>query len=319
MKLAVALLILGLVSAVNYEREFLNFVNTYDKVYAHDEEVASRFEIFKTNLDKINAHNAKGLEWTMDVNEFADQTWEEFSSTHLGLNGMAYEPRYESNTVDLTGLVNVPTSIDWSSKGKVTAVKNQGQCGSCWSFSTTGSIEGAVAIKTGKLTSLSEQNLVDCSTRNYGCNGGWVDKAFSYVINNGGLCTESAYPYTAKDGSCRSSSCSKTSSIRSYKDVTQSESALMTATAQQPVSVAIEADQSSFQFYSGGVMTGSCGTSLDHAVLVVGYGTASGTDYWKVKNSWGSSWGEKGYIRLQRGKNRSGQCGILLSASYPVA
>jgi C1A family cysteine protease len=322
MKVVIAIvLVLGLVSATNYEKEFLDFVMAHNKVYGDDAEVNQRFGIFKENLDKINEHNAKGLSWTLAVNEFADQTWEEFSASHLGLNMPLGIHRASAEGVDLSGLINAPSSIDWTQKGAVTAPKNQGQCGSCWSFSTTGSVEGAVAIKTGKLTSLSEQNLVDCSTANYGCNGGWMDSAFQFIINNGGLCTESAYPYTARQGTCSQSSCSKTSAISSYKDVQKySESALLAAVALQPVSIAIEADQSSFQFYSGGVMTGSCGTSLDHGVLLVGYGTDNGTDYWKVKNSWGGNWGESGYIRLGRGlQSPYGQCGLTMAPSYPVA
>jgi xylem cysteine proteinase len=300
----------------NYEMAFLRFIETHNKVYAHDAEVAQRFEIFKTNLDKINDHNRKGLGWTMSVNEFADLTWEEFSATRLGY----VHKEGSGETVNLAGLVNTPSSIDWNAKGAVAEVKNQGQCGSCWSFSTTGSIEGAVEIKTGRLTSLSEQQLVDCSTANYGCQGGLMDYAFQFVMKNGGLCRESDYPYTASQGRCQTS-CSLVSTISNYKDVSRyNEDALLAAVANQPVSVAIEADQTSFQFYSGGVMTGSCGTSLDHGVLVTGYGTDNGQDYWTIKNSWGANWGENGYIRIGRGmQSPYGQCGVAMQPSYPVA
>jgi len=205
----------------------------------------------------------------------------------------------------------------------VTPVKNQGQCGSCWSFSTTGSTEGVNAINGKGLISLSEQQLVDCSGAygNQGCNGGLMDNAFQYIIANGGICTEAAYPYTAQDGTCKNT-CKKTVMIAGFKDVTHnSDVALATAVAQQPVSVAIEADQSSFQFYSGGVLTAACGTALDHGVLAVGYGTDTGVEYWKVKNSWGASWGEAGYIRLARGdqyNGGAGQCGIYSDPSYPT-
>jgi len=219
--------------------------------------------------------------------------------------------------------VEIPTSVDWTAKGAVTPVKNQGQCGSCWAFSTTGSTEGVNAINGKGLISLSEQQLVDCSGSygNEGCNGGLMDNAFQYIIANGGLCTEAAYPYTAVDGTCKTS-CKKTVTLSAYTDVkSDSDSALATAVAQQPVSVAIEADQASFQMYSGGVMTAACGTALDHGVLTVGYGSDGGVEYWKVKNSWGASWGESGYIRLGRGSNYNGgagQCGIYSEPSYPT-
>jgi len=209
-------------------------------------------------------------------------------------------------------------SLDWVSKGAVTGIKDQGQCGSCWAFSSTGSIEGAVFLKHGHLTSLSEQQLVDCSTAqgNAGCQGGLMDSAFKYVQTNG-LCTESAYPYTAKNGVCHSSSCapSADSKITGYKDVTHTENALGAAVDLTPVSVAIEADQSGFQLYKSGVFCGTCGTSLDHGVLAVGYGDEGTTAYWKVKNSWGTSWGEQGYIRMCRNSNK---CGISNEPSYPL-
>ena len=201
-------------------------------------------------------------------------------------------------------------------------MKNQGQCGSCWAFSTTGSLEGAWFIATGDLSPLSEQQLVDCDTVDSGCNGGLMDNGFAFAEKNA-MCTEDSYSYTARKGTCKASSCTvglAQGSVTGYKDVsTDSEQALMSAVAQQPVSIAIEADQSSFQSYSSGVLTASCGTKLDHGVLAVGYGTDVGTDYWKVKNSWGSSWGEQGYVRLQRGKGGAGECGLLAGPpSYPV-
>jgi hypothetical protein len=219
---------------------------------------------------------------------------------------------------------SVAGSVDWRTKGAVTPVKNQGQCGSCWAFSTTGSVEGAVAIKTGKLTSVSEQQLVDCSGAegNQGCNGGLMDYAFEYIIKNGGLDTESDYAYTARDGSCNAAkAATKASSISSYKDVAHnSEAQLIAAVTQQPVSVAIEADQSGFQLYKSGVFSGPCGTQLDHGVLAVGYNTDStGKNYWIVKNSWGASWGLQGYILMAQGKGAAGICGINMEPSYPTA
>jgi C1A family cysteine protease len=222
--------------------------------------------------------------------------------------------------------VSLPAEIDWVAEGAVTGVKNQGQCGSCWSFSTTGAVEGAWFLAGHPLTSLSEQQLVDCSTAqgNQGCNGGMMDQAFEYIIQNGGICAETAYPYTATQGTCASTNCSSVAHISSYTDVQpNNETALMIAVSQQPVSVAVEADGLDWQFYMGGIVTDSCGTNLDHGVLVVGYGTSytgQPQDYWKVKNSWGSSWGEQGYIRLGRGSKFAphGECGILMDPSYPV-
>ena len=211
--------------------------------------------------------------------------------------------------------------VDWTTKNAVTPVKNQQRCGSCWAFSTTGSVEGAYAIASGTLTSLSEQDLVSCDHNgDQGCNGGLMDNAFKWIESNG-LCTEDDYPYTSGSGitgTCKTT-CKPAVTITGFTDVPQQdETALQSALAQQPVSVAIEADKSAFQLYKSGVLdSASCGTKLDHGVLAVGYGTdsASGQDYWKVKNSWGATWGESGYIRMVRGKN---MCGIAMSASYPT-
>jgi len=212
--------------------------------------------------------------------------------------------------------------VDWVAQGKVSDVKNQGSCGSCWSFSTTGCIEARTAIANGATPiSLSEQELVDCDDNDNGCEGGAMQNGFVYAMEHNGLCLESAYPYTATDGTCKSSSCTHYSPVSSYKSLSYGESYLEEAVAEGPVSVAIEADQMTFQLYAGGVLDGSCGTSLDHGVLAVGYSNDSSEPYWKIKNSWGSSWGEAGYIRLCKncGKNGSaGQCGLAADASYAV-
>jgi len=276
---------------------------------------------FKKNLQFIKSHNAGNHSTTVGLNEFADMTNDEFGSVMKGYNHIRRPYIRSKNEKVLLDAIRVPSSIDWTEKGVVTPVKNQGQCGSCWSFSTTGSIEGANAIKTGNLVSLSEQELVDCagSYGNNGCNGGLMDYAFEYVRDKG-LCTESSYPYTGKDGRCESK-CSAAVKISGYTDVPpQDEDAMMQAVAKGPVSVAIEADRSVFQFYSSGVMTSAqCGTQLDHGVLVVGYGEDNGQKYWKVKNSWGATWGQEGYILLGRGDNQSaGTCGVLMQPSYPT-
>jgi C1A family cysteine protease len=253
------------------------------------------------------------------MNSFGDLTTEEFHARFTGFLGLRNRFARTQNVAHLSTDA-IPTSVDWTTKGAVTGVKNQGQCGSCWSFSATGSTEGAWFLSKGQLISLSEQQLMDCSKSegNNSCEGGLMDYAFEYIISNKGICTEASYPYTAADSNtCKS--CTNVVTISSYKDVAQTENDLAAAVAQQPVSVAIEADQSAFQFYSSGVLTGTCGTQLDHGVLAVGYGTSGSTDYWKVKNSWGGDWGMTGYVLIQRNKNQNGgQCGIHLAASYPV-
>jgi len=221
-------------------------------------------------------------------------------------------------------------SVDWVAKGAVTPVKNQAHCGSCWAFSTTGGLEGAIFVKHNVLESLSEEELVQCDKVDHGCKGGAMDNGFSFIKKSGGLALESTYPYTSATGAGLTGSCvtSKespkaqfTSTVNGFTDVTQnSEPALKAAVALHPVSVAIEADKQVFQFYKTGVLKASagCGTKLDHGVLAVGYGVESGTKYWKVKNSWGPTWGDAGYIKLERtDASGSGTCGIAMDASYP--
>jgi len=303
---------------------FKDFVAKYMRVYDNAEEEHRRFQIFEANYKLIVNQNALQQSFTLAVNEFADQSPSEFHSTRLGL-GPAPDKKIWGSLpylgLDLYSDKSLPASVDWVAQGAVTALKNQGSCGSCWSFSATGALEGAWQIATGNLVALSEQQLVDCSTANSGCGGGDMDLAFAFLKNQG-VCSESSYPYKMKAGTCGASNCTVAipkGSVMGYFDVpVDNTSALMEAVAQQPVSVAIEADQSAFQLYSTGILTQTCGDKIDHGVLLVGYGTENGTDYWKVKNSWGPTWGEGGYIRMKRGLPKAGECGIKSRASYPM-
>lgn len=296
--------------------EFNEYIATHSKSYASDEEYQRRFKIFRENSGFIRTHNQGKKDWYLGINKFADMSIEEFRSIYLPHK---YQRKTERNVVEQEPFVNAPSSVDWRTQGAVTAVKDQGQCGSCWAFSSTGSIEGTWKIAGNSLVSLSEQQLVDCSTNdgNAGCNGGDMDAAFAYVIANGGITTEANYAYTAADGTCNKAKASQIAAkITGYSDVAvQSQDALLAAIVNQPVSVAVEADQFIWQFYFGGVVTKNCGTNLDHGVLAVGYNTGASTPYYIVKNSWGASWGESGYIRLGISSG-AGVCGIQLDPSY---
>lgn len=300
--------------------EFIDFMRDYNKRYLYHKEYIKKYKVFNKNLLYIKSENSRFNGYKLGLNQYTDMTKDEYTKFYRGPN-LGKQTTGCNKTDGMLYMYNLPSSVNWVMAKAVTPVKNQQQCGSCWAFSTTGSIEGAFQIKTGKLISLSEQQLVDCSGYygDNGCSGGLMDNAFDYIIDHG-ICSENEYNYTARDDP-QCNKCKVVVNISGCNDVREDdEDALKVAVAMQPVSVAIEADQSSFQFYKSGVYNDTnCGTNLDHGVLVVGYGTENGMDYWLVKNSWGTTWGDNGYIKIQRNtESSSGLCGIASQPSYPV-
>merc|ERR1712187_702572 len=267
-------------------------------------------QAFKDMVDFVKEHNAKESTYKVSyTGPFADKTPEEYKAI-LGFKPASTDlPKAGVHVHSGSPAVD---SIDWTTKGAVTPVKNQKQCGSCWAFSSTGGVEGRWEVATGSLKSLSEQQLVDCSKQNSGCNGGLMDYAFSFYRSTS-IASESSYPYTARDGSCKSSYTTAIPSggVTGYTDCSGASS-LQSALQTGPVSVAVQADQSSFQRYASGILSSGCGTNLDHGVLAAGLDTAQG--YYLVKNSWGSSWGDNGYLKISTSGN---VCGITSQPSYP--
>jgi cathepsin L len=328
--IALCLLFVCVYSAPTFNAEldapWVLFKRTFEKQYASAEEETSRRSIFEDNVALIRNHNLEadiGLHtYTLGLNKYADMTNEEFNKQMNGLDLSLKVNGGDRHTYRAPANVQVPDEVDWRTQGYVTPVKDQGQCGSCWAFSATGSLEGQHFAKTKQLPSLSEQNLVDCSQAygNMGCNGGLMDSAFKYIKANNGIDLEAAYPYEARTLTCRFDATKVGATDTGMVDVaSQDETALQSAIATVgPVSVAIDAAHSSFQLYRSGVYNEpACSpTRLDHGVLAVGYGSQGGQDYYIVKNSWGTSWGNAGYILMSRNKNN--QCGIATMSSYPL-
>jgi len=314
---------------------FHQFKKSHGKLYLSEEHENSRFEVFKKNLHLIEKHNSEysmGLHtYTLGVNYFADWTVEEFREKMLGTkrNMTLHKLGSVNSFAKLPPFVKIPDSVDWRTEGAVTKVKNQGECGSCWAFSTTGSLEGAHFRHSGKLVELSEQQLVDCSGKyhNEGCNGGMMDNAFDYIKDNGGLDTEDSYPYQARQGKCRFKKKYVGVTCTGYTDVPSGKEDLLKEAVATvgPVSIAIDVTEDKFMLYKEGILVDdTCSNAedqLNHGVLVVGYGTnttnsGENMDYWIVKNSWGTGWGEQGYVRMAR--NNDNMCGVATLASYPL-
>ncbi|XP_019204024.1 cathepsin L1 [Oreochromis niloticus] len=307
------------------DMEFHAWKLKFEKSYDSPSEETQRKQIWLNNRKLVLKHNALadlGLKsFRLGMTYFADMENEEYKK--LGCLGSfnASLPRHGSTFRRLPKGTVLPDTVDWRKQGYVTHVKDQKECGSCWAFSATGALEGQYFKKTGKLVSLSEQQLVDCSRkfRNNGCEGGEPHWAFQYIRYNGGLDTEESYHYEAKDGQCHYNPDSVGAKCSGYVNVSPFEDALKEAVATiGPISVAIDISRVSFQLYHSGVYDEPwCSNiNLNHAVLAVGYGTENGHDYWLVKNSWGSEWGNKGYIKMTR--NKDNQCGIATEASYPL-
>jgi C1A family cysteine protease len=288
-------------SELQAQNEFVQFLGTYGKKYESNAEFFKRFNIFKDNLEFINQHNSENHTYTLGVNEFSDLAHEEFVDMYVGKLTDAPERLQFAEETIASG--PVPNDIDWRSRGAVNPVRNQGQCGSCWAFAAVAALEGATKVGKGNLPVLSEQHLVDCSgsAGNHGCGGGLPANALNWASRNGGVCSGSSYPYTGRDGRCNTG-CTKAAQTAGAGSVGSSDAGLTGALNGRPVAVAIVASGRAFQSYSSGVFSGPCPGNLDHAVTAVGFTSNA----YIVRNSWGSSWGQGGYIMMARGNT----CGI---------
>ncbi|KAF7105391.1 hypothetical protein CFC21_106204 [Triticum aestivum] len=320
------------------------WMTVQNRSYSTADVKARRYEVYRSNMRFIEAVNAQaatsGLTYELGEGPFTDLSSEEFMALYTGQipEGDHGQDGEEDQQIITThagpmgpaGTYSVyanfsagaPRSIDWRNRGAVTPVKNQGQCGSCWAFSTVATIEGLHKIKRGTIVSLSEQQLVDCDSLDGGCNGGQTSRAFLWIKRNGGITTTASYRYKASRGQCMRNRKPAATIIGSRAVKSNSEVSLMNAVANRPVAVAISVDGKHFHHFKLGIYNGPCGDGkLNHAVTVVGYGQQkqNGAKYWIVKNSWGGTWGDKGFMQMKRGtKNPSGQCGIAMQPVFPL-
>lgn len=360
------------------QESFKKFMEKYGRHYATEAEKDRRFQIFSDNMKMIELSNKGKKSFTLGITPHTDRTFEEWRAEHVTGLKIDLQGTDDHETFTAPQSFSEPESVDWVSKGGVTSVKNQGNCGSCWTFSTAGALEGAMFVAGREMVDVSEQHLLACDTVGHGCNGGSMPQAFDWVAANG-ISSLKDEPYLCQEKSdaqcqamtcdacqkstgetCVLGTCNKFNATCNHNagvinhcecpedqcfqdgacsakqsvelvlephDVAKktmvdydSELSLEAAVAQQPVSVAIEADTAVFQHYTGGILTNdACGSQLDHGVLAVGYGVDQGQKYWKVKNSWGPTWGEDGYIRIAKGKaSEGGECGIRKMASFPT-
>ncbi|XP_070788008.1 cathepsin L2-like [Pituophis catenifer annectens] len=295
---------------------------THGKEYALEEEESYRRAVWEENLQMIQDHNSQAdrgkHSYKLGMNHFGDMTNEEINKKlYCLLPDLDLASQKNIVTFKSSENLQIPLRVDWRAKGFVTEVKDQGECGSCWAFSATGALEGMYFKKTGKLISLSEQNLMDCSKENHGCQGGLMPQAFASVHEQQGINSEESYPYDGKDDySCRYEAENSIASCSSMGLIlTGDEKALLQAVATiGPISVAVDAGSTEFHFYKSGIFKNPWNGDphLSHAMLVVGYNS---TKYWIVKNSWSRLWGDNGYMLLEQGSN---QCGIANLACYPI-
>lgn len=296
-----------------FELEFTNYMTKFDKSYVTEDEYSFRRSIFNKNLEIINAHNAKGLSWTLGINEFTDWTDAEYKSM-LGLK----RPLNLASNLETIKATEEPelVDIDHRKNGLVTDVKAQDACGSCWAFSTIAALEGAYAAETGELVSFSEAHLVECDNFSRACQGGWMINGMLFFTQRSPI-LEKDYPYRLPLGTCREAELTSNYERVPYAfRVEDDEDSLYEALKHNVVSISIRAENDEFRHYAGGVVDGEgCGTEIDHGVTLVGYSAAE--DAWIVKNSWGPEWGENGYVKISRTSGK-GTCGINQDSSQPV-
>ncbi|KAJ6229087.1 hypothetical protein M0813_08004 [Anaeramoeba flamelloides] len=315
MKLTLFLLLTVLViCTLSFHPDFEEYKTSFNKNYSPEDEPL-REKYFLQSLKRVNEHNSKqGVTYKRGINHLSDLSSDEY----LAMLGHRSHSTQQTEPKKISKILNLPTSYDWRARGAVTPIKDQGQCGSCWAFSTTGVMEGGVFLQTNKLISLSEQELVDCDHHQSGCNGGLESQAMGWVAKYG-LDKETDYPYTAKNGKCKKRLHSYTAKCKNHTQVPKDVEQLMTACVKYgPISIAIDASHESFQEYQSGVYyepnCGNTNDDLDHAVLVVGYGSLNNEDYWIVKNSWSADWGLDGYIHMKRSNENN--CGVMTDAWY---